>query len=153
MLLTVLCIVSTIMGVWNIAGGISNAFTGNAERELSQARIQLENSVSELNKAGAKSVAGIMESALVMAERTAQQAKPLGYSTMAIAVVGLVGVWFMWRLRRIGFWVYVSACVVGLVVPVVLIGGGIVSMMAVGFSSLFVVVFIVLYATQLKYMR
>jgi hypothetical protein len=152
-LLTVLCIISFIMGVWNLAGGLNSAFTGDPERELAVARKRMERSMDQLNGAGAENVAKVLDSVVVMAERSAEKAKPLGYSAIVLSLAGMAGVWLMWQLRRGGFWVYTAASIIGLVVPMVLLGGGLMTMLALGLGSLLAVAFIVLYATQLKYMR
>lgn len=153
MLLTAVCIASFIMGIWNFAGGISSAFTDTSQRELAIAKVRMEESLQKLNGAGEETVAQLMGSAVTMAERTVENAKPLGYSAIILAVIGLVGVWLMWKLKRMGFWIYSVASITGLVIPAIVLGGGIMTMVAVGFSGVVAVAFIVLYAVHLKHMR
>jgi hypothetical protein len=59
----------------------------------------------------------------------------------------------MWNLKKNGFWIYVVAAVGGLVVPMVFLGGGLLTALGVGFMGLISVVFIILYAVNLKHMH
>lgn len=94
----------------------------------------------------------MMESGMVMAEKAAENAKPIGYSNIILSLLSLFGVWQMWNLKKSGFWMYVAASVAGLVVPMVFLGGGMLTLMSVGFGGLISIVFIILYAVNLKHM-
>lgn len=153
LMLTILCIISIVIGVWSFAGGASSAFTKSSEAQLKVAREKMEASMSQLNEAGVKNVARMLESAVEMAERTVRYAKPLGYSSMMLAIVGIIGVVLMWRLKRMGFWIYVFSSIAGLVVPLVLVGGGVAAMVGIGVVAVVTVAFIVMYAIHLKYMH
>lgn len=153
LMLTILCIVSIVFNIWSFAGGADSAFSDRSKVQLKDAREKMEASMSQLNEAGVKGVARMLESAVEMAERSVLYAKPLGYSSMALAVIGIIGVVLMWRLRRIGFWFYVFSSIAGLVVPLVLVGGGAAAMVGIGVAGLVSVAFIVMYAINLKYMR
>ena len=69
----------------------------------------------------------MMDSAMEMTERAAENAKPMGIAGVVLALISLFGVWQMWNLKKSGFWLYVLAAIGGLAVPIVYIGG---SMMA-----------------------
>jgi hypothetical protein len=128
-LLTVICILSFIAGVWGLWGGIQSAFTDAPQREFEE------------------------DSAMVMAEKSVEKAVPMGYTNIALSLLSLVGVWLMWNLKKNGFWIYVVAAVGGLVVPMVFLGGGLLTALGVGFMGLISVVFIILYAVNLKHMH
>ncbi len=50
------------------------------------------------------------------------QIKSLAIAQFAYSLLTLIGAFLMFRLRRIGFWIYVAGVVVGLVLPVFLVG-------------------------------
>ncbi len=50
------------------------------------------------------------------------QIKSLAIAQFVYSLLTLIGAFFMFRLRRIGFWIYVAGIAVGLVLPVTLAG-------------------------------
>ena len=58
----------------------------------------------------------------------------------------------MWNLRKMGFWLYVLASVASLIMPIVFLGGGLMTFLSVGFMGVIAIIFIVLYAVNLKHM-
>ncbi|MBL7952749.1 MAG: hypothetical protein JNM62_13640 [Flavobacteriales bacterium] len=154
LLLTILCGLSIVFSIWNFAGGVRSAFTKDPELQVRMAREKLDASIAQMNKdVRLGGVVRILQSAVVMAERSAIHAEPLGYSAMALSLVSLAGVLLMWRLRRIGFWVYLTSSIAGLAIPIWLLGAGVATMFAMGIGGLFSVAFIILYAVNLKHMR
>lgn len=149
--LTVLCILSFIAGAWGIFGGIQSAFTDKPMEDLEEARTAMEDAMEQMGDGGGMA-AEMMESAIQLAERTAEKAKPLGYIGIAASLLSLLGVWQMWNLRRKGFWMYVVASIAGLVAPVLVLGGGLMTVLSLGVGGFFAVLFIVLYAVNLKHM-
>ena len=71
---------------------------------------------------------------------------------VALAIVALIGVIMMWKLRRTGFFIYLAAQVIAFVLPLMM-GGKLdmswMAMIGAGLSLLF----IILYAVNLKYMH
>ena len=65
----------------------------------------------------------------------------------------LLGALLMWRLRRNGFYLYIMGIIVGLVVPIYLYGNNILAIGMSTFSSFFGLVFIALYALNIKSLR
>ena len=65
----------------------------------------------------------------------------------------LIGALLMWRLRRTGFYLYIAGIIVGLVVPFYLYGNNILALGISSFSSFFGLVFIALYALNIKSLR
>ena len=62
----------------------------------------------------------------------------LSIAQFPYALLTLVGAILMFRLRRVGFWVYVAGVVVGLVLPIMLVGfGALNTSFGVFFSILF----------------
>ena len=98
-------------------------------------------------------VADMLDSAEKMAEKSAAAAKPMGYTTIVLALLSLFGVWQMWNLRKSGFWAYLLASIAGLIMPIIFLGGGLMTILGVGVVGLFSVLFIILYGVNLKHMH
>lgn len=74
----------------------------------------------------------------------------LAIAQFAYALLTLAGAVLMFRLRRVGFWIYVAGVVVGIVMPVALAGFGALN---TSFGVFFSVLFAGLYGYCLKEMR
>ena len=151
--LTVLCILSFIMGLWGIWSGIQGAFTDKPQRDLEEARSEMEKAMDELGDNSSEMVVSMMESGLVMAETAAAEAVPLGYISMLTSALSLLGVWMMWNLRRNGYWLYILAGVIGLVLPFIFLGFSTLALISLGFGAFITILFIVLYGLNLKHMH
>lgn len=69
------------------------------------------------------------------------------------AVCTLLGAIMMWRLRKMGFYIYIAGVIIGLIVPFYLYGNNLVAVGISAFSGFFGLVFIALYALNLKSFR
>lgn len=78
------------------------------------------------------------------------QIRALSIAQLGYSLLTLVGAVLMFRLRRIGFWIYVLGVLVGLVAPVTLAGF---SALNTSFGVFFSILFAGLYALNLKEMR
>ena len=74
----------------------------------------------------------------------------LSIAQFPYALLTLAGAILMFRLRRVGFWIYVAGVVVGFVLPVVLVGFGALN---TSFGVFFSVLFAGLYWLNLRDMR
>lgn len=151
--LTVLCILSFIGGLWGIWDGVQNAFTDAPQKAVEEARTAIEDAMTQVEGAGADFAMGMMEEGLAMAESAAANAVPLGYIGLVTSLLSLLGVWFMWNLRKNGFYIYVVASLAGLFLPFVFLGFSMVALMGLGVGGFITILFIVLYAIHLKYMN
>ena len=150
--LTVLCILSFIAGAWSLWDSIESAFTNAPQEAVEEARLAIEEAMATLEGQGSNMVVGILESALDMAEKGVAHAKPLGYIGMATSILGLLGVWLMWNLKRKGFWIYVLASLSGLFLPFIFLGFSGAGLIGLGFGGFITILFIVFYGLNLKHM-
>lgn len=74
----------------------------------------------------------------------------LAIAQLVYSLITLAGAVLMFRLRRIGFWIYGAGVVAGLVLPVILAGFGALN---TAFGAFFSVIFAGLYWLTLKEMR
>lgn len=151
--LTVLCILSLLGGLWGTWEGIKNAFTNAPQEAVEEARTAIEEAMTQVQGSGADFAVKMMEDGLAMAEQAAANAVPLGYIGLITSVLGLVGVWLMWNLKKNGFYLYTVASLAGLVLPFMYLGFSSMGLLSLGFGGLLTVLFIVLYALNLKHMN
>ncbi|MDP4285387.1 MAG: hypothetical protein Q8891_13255 [Bacteroidota bacterium] len=69
------------------------------------------------------------------------------------AILTLLGALFMWRLQRKGFYLYIFGIFAGIIFPLIIYGNNLVAIGISSFSSFFGLVFIALYALNLKSMK
>ncbi|MBP8822943.1 MAG: hypothetical protein KBH07_04825 [Flavobacteriales bacterium] len=151
-LLTVICILSFIMGAWGIFSGFQNLVVDQTVA-LDKARVEMEQARADLGEQASGLPGKMLDSAMDLAEKTAANATPIGISTIVLSLISLFGVWQMWNLRKNGFWLYVLSSVAGLATTVYFLGGSMVAILSVGFAGFFSLVFIILYAVNLKHMH
>ncbi|MBZ0205574.1 MAG: hypothetical protein K8H89_04570 [Flavobacteriales bacterium] len=151
-LLTVICILSFIMGAWGIFSGIQT-MTTDQTAAIEEARTKMEEAKAQLGDQADGMAGRMMDSAMEITERAAQNAKPMGIAGIVLALISLLGVWQMWNLKKSGFWLYLLAAIGGLAVPIIYLGGSVVALASVGFMGFFSLIFIILYAVNLKYMH
>jgi hypothetical protein len=151
-LLTVLCILSFIAGAWGLIDGARTAFTNKPQEDYAEAKVKMEEAMDQLGDDASGMVKNMMDSAMEMTEKAVEHAKPIGYAGIVLSALSLLGVWMMWNLKRTGFWLYLLAAVGALVVPIYFLGGSMTAILSVGFMGLITLIFIVLYATNLKHM-
>lgn len=99
-LLTVICILSFVAGAFGLWSGIKNAFTDAPQTELQEARAQMEEAMAQVGDSGNEMVSKMMESAMTMAEKAAENAKQIGYANILLSLLSLFGVWQMWNLKH-----------------------------------------------------
>ncbi|WP_254448741.1 hypothetical protein [Spirosoma rhododendri] len=76
--------------------------------------------------------------------------QPLAIAQLLYSSLTLIGAILMFRLRRVGFWVYVAGVAVGLILPVILAGFGALN---VSFGVFFSLLFVYLYWTNIGDMK
>lgn len=149
--LTVLCILSFIAGGWGVIGGIINLVSAPSADEV---RAQMEGAMSGMGDVeGAEALGGMMNSMADTAIKAAENAVPMAIGGIIIALISLFGVWKMWNLQKQGFWIYVVACIASFILPMVFLGGGLLAALSSGIGGLISIVFIILYALNLKHMH
>jgi hypothetical protein len=149
-LLTVICIISFIAGIWSLYGGISNL-----TMDPLAARTELEKKMSDkMSESGDKAneFTGIVGSAHAMGLKAIDNHNPIGIANSILSLISLIAVWQMWILKKRGFWLYVLATIAGIEVVLVYTGVGMGSAV-IGIMVFYSLIFIILYAVNLKYMH
>ena len=75
-----------------------------------------------------------------------------GISGFIASLFTLSGALLMWKLKRIGYYIYIVGVIIGIVVPFYLFGNDLIAVAATSYASFFGLIFIALYALNLKSM-
>lgn len=150
--LTVLCILSFIGGALGIFNGITTLMTPPLDQAMSELQAEMDKASAELGDQSAM-VSNMMDGAMEIARKTAENAMPLGLAAIVLSALSLFGVWKMWNLQKQGFTIYTLASILGLITPLVFLGFSMLSIMSLGVGGFFSVLFIILYALNLKHMH
>jgi len=84
------------MGLLGLYGAVKNAFTDAPTRDLEKLKLQWAE-IAEQEGEDSPMV-GMMDEMIATTENNLPFAKPLGYFTLVLSLVSLVGVWLMWNL-------------------------------------------------------
>ncbi|HOY29238.1 MAG TPA: hypothetical protein PLR96_09715, partial [Flavobacteriales bacterium] len=83
-LLTILCILSFLFGIWGVWGGVQSAFTDKAQRDLEETKAEMEKAMATMEGQGpgAEMMTKMGDAAIALGEKSVENAKPIGYSTI-----------------------------------------------------------------------
>jgi len=159
-LLTVLCILTFIGSGWSIVSNIWSYSKAKQTAEVfSKNIINQQDSLSgkgsdSLNQGHKnKNVFGLKMMRSVSKLMTVDNIRKTAIGALIASLFTLIGAIMMWMLNKKGFYLYMLGVVIGLIIPFYIYGG---SLFAVGISSasgFFGLVFIALYALNLKSMK
>lgn len=151
--LTVLCILTFIGSGWGVLSQLfSLLFTNlvDVSAQTEQLNTMMDNMESG---AGTSFLSGILSSSQEVMQATMMHAKSIAVISLVLFLLSLCGAILMFSLRRIGFYIYTVAQLLLLFVVPYFAGFSMIVVMGMLFSALFTVVFIILYALNLKAMR
>ena len=145
--LTLLCILTFLSCAWGLADAIVSFVQTDAVAETLYIK---PNKADPKQEKQDKAYFEDRSSDDVPLPGDPQQIKSLALAQAAYSLITLVGAVLMFRLRRVGFWVYIAGIAVGLVLPVALAGFGALN---TSFGVFFSMLFAGLYWVSLKEMR
>lgn len=152
--LTTLCVLSYLAGVWLISGAFTAltnppAFQEGIEK-WSETMVSTINSIEEVSKKDSEeSIAYSTE----YFNDILDHAFVLNLSTLFLSLISIVGVFLMFRQRKIGFHFYTAANVFAPLVPIFVLGVSEMTLLAAFIGMFFSVAFIMMYAYNLKSMN
>ena len=151
-LLTVICIISFIMGAIGIYSGITN-LTMDPVVERAKLETTMSEQIAQIGDNANDLTNRLMESAHEVGVLGIENRIPIGIAGIILSLISVFGVWLMWNLKKNGFWLYLLATIGGLVLPLMYLGGGWLALASVGFAGFFSLIFVILYAVNLKHMH
>ena len=139
-----------------VVGTLSNLFSVFTAG-LTDSSMQMEHYSSMLNGmdqgAGSAVLSDILNSTMASLQATFVHAREIAVVSLVLSVISLLGAILMFQLRRIGFYFYTAAQILMLFVLPYFAGFNFMVLAGMLFSAIFAVIFIVMYALNLKYMR
>ena len=160
-LLTVLCILTFIGSGWAIATNLW-AYTTAAESAKVISYMGHRTVADSINrkdsliyKIGEKKKSAFGEKMMMSVSKmfNEETIKNNAIGGIISAIFTLVGAILMWRLNKIGFYIYIAGVLIGLIIPFYLYGNNIIAVGISAFSGFFGLVFIALYALNLRSFR
>ena len=143
--ITVLCILSFVgIGIYLIAD-LSSYFTYSAKENQDILNTLKSDGGQDLNPA-----MNDMMGALGLVDYEKQATYSLISALLNIPI--LIGVLFMWKQRKVGFWIYTIFETSQAIIPFVM-GLGLITLVKSMIVLMFAIIFIVLYAINLKHLK
>ncbi|MBN8825984.1 MULTISPECIES: hypothetical protein [unclassified Spirosoma] len=143
--LTLLCVLTFLSCAW----GIADAVISFSQTEAVSETTQIERK-SKPDDQSPKQYYEDRSSGNVPLPNDQELVRLLAIASFFYSLITLIGAIFMFRLRRIGFWIYVAGVVCGFVLPVALAGF---EALNVSFGVFFSLLFVGLYWLSFKEMH
>ena len=149
--LKVLCILTFIGSGYVLLNSALTYF--NADK-ISQMVVEAKNTVNEdLKKNKNPEKIGLMTKIMSNMITSPDDLRKKAAGDVVGALFCLSGAILMWKLKRIGFYLYVAGTLLGIAIPFYLFGNNITTVIAVGFASFIGILFIIFYAMNIKSMK
>lgn len=152
-LLLVLCILTFIGSGWSVLSNLFSIFTV----EFANSNLQIEQYSTMVNnlEGNGTSVfwADLLHSCMEFFTAMALHARELAIVHLVLNLVSLLGAILMFQLRRLGFYLYVTAQILIVLVFPYFAGFSFIVFFLMFFAGIISLIFIILYACTLKYMR
>ena len=134
-----------------IGSGFSILMNVYSYMTMAESKLKIEESIAKLDSVEDTKIPfvnGFMDSALKAIENG-----PILYPiAILVGVLCIIGALQMRKQKRIGFYIYLGACIIGAIVPIIILGGGFIGgMVLVG--SVISILFIILYGVNIKQLR
>ena len=160
-LLTVLCILTFIGSGWAIASSAWAYATASQTVQIFSSVSKEKINDSTFRKDSAtmgkmhdeRSAFGKKMMFSVSKMMTVDNIQKSAMGAIIAAIFTLSSAILMWWLRRKGFYIYIAGILIGIIVPFYLYGNNIMAIGVSSFSSFFGLVFIALYALNIKSLR
>lgn len=154
--LTILCVLTFIGSGFGLTSGVSNYI--NAEQAVNdKAMLQeaIDDAREQLEEADGGPALELLDefSESVNDSYTMENIRVNGLGNAGSSLVTLLGALMMWCLRRVGFHLYVAGSILAMAVPYYAYGSGMIGMMNVLFTGAVGLLFIILYALNLKHLQ
>lgn len=153
-----LCILTFIGSGWAIISGIFSYATAHKTSIMFSENSQIRDSVfrDDTAKVATKEnnpfVSGKMKGSFSKMFKE-DNIRKSAIGNLISAILTLAGALLMWQLKRNGFYLYVAGIIVAIAVPFYLFGNDLVAIGASSFANFFGLIFIALYALNLKSLK
>ncbi|MEG0796794.1 MAG: hypothetical protein RR397_09885 [Odoribacter sp.] len=152
-LLIVLCVLTFIGSGWSVLSNLFSMFTAGLMNSNMQME-QYSNMAGQMEDGGVTSfLSGILNSSMEVLQVTIAHANEIAVMGIVLSVISLLGAVMMFQLKRLGFYLYTASQILALFILPYFAGFSIAVLIGMLSSGLFAILFIILYAVNLKYMN
>jgi hypothetical protein len=150
--LTVVCIISYVLLGWQILNGFTGAIFGRLTSTFEPVLKRLIERDVDLGDVPV-GIRSLVEDSFDVAYKAMEHATAMALLSLILSVIALFGVIMMWQLKKTGFYLYTGSKIFVLIIPLIFLGFNFITFIAVTTSGLFALVFIILFAVNLKHMK
>jgi hypothetical protein len=152
--LTVLCIITFAVSAYYIFDGLLTIFVAESfdTGQWQTIMDQMNQALDEADPQSAKFLESFMGAVSETIERSINHATTLGLASLLVALISAYGSYLMFQMKRMGFSIYTGAKILGLMVPMVILGFNVVTIIAYSFAAFIGLIFIIMYGVNRKYM-
>ena len=152
--LTVLCVLSFISTGLGLVSGLFNVFSGpSSSEQMLQAKVEMTKSVTEMKSLGMQSLADMLDKIQLMSEEINNNFYLASIISLIIVIVGLYGVFLMWKGLKQGFHFYIVYCLLTIASIYIYVSPSNIPSVVVIFNLLLSGLFILMYSRNLKWMK
>lgn len=152
--LTVLCIITFVVSGYNLVMAIVGLFSNKSfdPAQWQDISNQMAEAMAGTDSASQELAARMMEAMSSVMQAGIENAMTLGLVAVAASAISIFGAYLMFNLKQVGYYTYILAKVIGVLIPLIIFGVNIITIILYGFVALIGVLFIVLYGINRKYM-
>jgi len=152
--LTVLCVLSFISTGLGLVSGLINMFSGPSSKEqMLQAKVEMTKSISQMKGMGMQSFADMLEKIQMMTQEINDSFYLASVISLITVVLGLYGVFLMWKGFKKGFHFYIVYCLLTIASLYIYVSPSNVPSVVVIFNLALSGLFILMYSRNLKWMK
>lgn len=153
--LTVLCILTFIVSGCNFLFSLLGLFQSKSfdASGIEEAVSQLKEAAQSADGRMQQFLMNVVDSLSSTIQAGVEHATALALVEVFVAAISIVGAYLMFRLQKSGFYTYIVAKAIGIIVPLTLLGFNLLTGMMYGFAIVIGAVFIILYGVNRKYMH
>ncbi len=149
--LTVFCILSWVMMAFFLYSALGKLVRGTyTDEEIKQQKIAL---IDSQTPETIEIVGWVIEDTVAMLEIEKENYAAVNRLELIVVLLGIVGVYFMFNLKKIGFHLYVVYSILPLLLYTYFYGGLSMGLVLIIASAVISAIFVTVYAFQLKHMH
>ncbi|MCB9222879.1 MAG: hypothetical protein H6582_01775 [Crocinitomicaceae bacterium] len=120
-----------------------------SDEEIEQQEYEMLQAYNDETPAFAKKV---MEESIEMLEKTQESFWLMNGLSVVTFVVGFFAVYLMFKLKKVGYYMYIAYSLIPLIMSFALFSGYTIALLGIAFGAAISILFIILYGVQLKRM-
>ncbi len=152
--LTVLCIITFIVSGFNVMSNLVGLFSSESfdSDEWEEVSVQVSEAMDGADSATQDLMAGLMESVESTIQAGIENAMVLGLISFLASALSFFGAFQMFKLKKMGYYIYILSKVIGVFLPLMILGVNLITGIIYGLGGFLAVLFIILYGTNRKHL-